>query len=398
MAFGKHAARGRAAAVVLTTVIFGAAALPAAAQTDPSGALSQAQQNLRNAQQQAQQADSTLGAAQQNLAAARARLSDLDRQIADIDRAIADDDAQAAKLDKQEQGDKLQLANMLRASYVRGMDSPLLYVISAADLATALQRQGDLSHVADKSKQLMQKIAETRTQVQKARDDATSRRAQLDTAKQQAAATAVLVSIEGEKVTIADTAAWSNVNASQAQVANAVQAKKLYDEEQARRKALEAQRNQHNVFSPVPGVQFTIDTDLTQPSGETAAKLNSFLQGTALAGLGDAFMAAEQQYHVSARYFLAHAIEESAFGTSRIAHDKHNLFGYGADDAHPYDHAYNFPTFAACIDFVARMVARNYLSPSGSFYHGPTLRGMNVTYASDPSWANNIARIGRSIP
>jgi beta-N-acetylglucosaminidase len=398
MAFGVHAARGRAAAVLLTTVIFGAAALPAAAQTDPSGAVSHAQQKLKDAQQQARQADSALGAAQQDLAGARARLSDLDRQIADIDKAIAADDAQVAQLNAQELADRKQLGNMLRISYVRGMDSPLLYVISASDLSSALQRQGDLSHIADKSKQLMQQIADARTQVQKARDDAASRRAQLDTAKQQAAATEVLVSIEEQKVAVADTAAWNTVGTSQADLANAVKAKKAYDEEQARRKALEAERSRKNVFPPVAGVQFTIDTDLTQPSGETAARLNGFLQGTALAGLGEAFMAAEQQYHVSARYFLAHAIEESAFGTSRIAQDKHNLFGYGADDAHPYDHAYTFPSFAACIDFVARMVAKNYLSPSGSFYHGPTLRGMNVTYASDPSWAQNIARIGRSIP
>jgi beta-N-acetylglucosaminidase len=196
----------------------------------------------------------------------------------------------------------------------------------------------------------------------------------------------------------ADIAAWNTVSASQRAVRDAVAAKKRWDQEQAALAALAAQRQHDTVFPPVAGVVFTVDTDLTQPSGETADRLNGFLQGTALQGLGQAFMDAERNYHVSARYLLAHAIEESAWGTSQIAQDKHNLYGYGADDAHPYEDAYSFPSFAACIDYVARMVAQNYLSPSGQFYHGPTLRGMNVCYASDPSWAENIARIGRSIP
>jgi beta-N-acetylglucosaminidase len=389
-----HAARGRVAAAVLTLVLLAIPVIPAAAAGDPAGQVSQAQQQLRDAQQQAHQADSALGSAQQNLAAAQAQLADLARQIADTDRQIADDDAQVAQLDKQTQQDKAQLANTL------------LYVISASDLTSALKRQGDLAHIADASKQLMQQIADVRTRVQKARDDATSRRAQLDVAKQQADATAVLVSIEEQKLADASAAAHTTVAQSQSQLQNAVAAKKQFDAEQARL-AAERQRQQQQqqqaqsngtVYAPVPGVQFTIDTDLTQPSGETAARLNGFLQGTALANLGDAFMAAEHSYHVSARYLLAHAIEESAFGTSRIAKDKHNLFGYGADDAHPYEDAYTFASFAACIDFVAHVVAQNYLSPSGRFYHGPTLRGMNVSYASDPSWADNIARIARSFP
>ncbi len=58
----------------------------------------------------------------------------------------------------------------------------------------------------------------------------------------------------------------------------------------------------------------------------------------------------------------------------------------------------SFASFDACIQFVAQKVAQDYLSPSGSFFHGPTLRGMNVDYASDPLWASKIARIASTIP
>lgn len=396
MVTGVHAARGRLAAVILTIVLVGISSLPAAADTDPAGQVAQAKQQLQAARQNAAQQDSALTTAQQDLATAQQKLAAIQQQVAAINAEIVDDDAKAAKLDAQTAADKQQLADMLRASYVHGMDSPLLYIASAADLTSALQRQGALSHIADQSRQLMARINAARSQVQKARDDAAARQADLVVAQQQAVTTAVLVGVEEQKVQQADIAAWVSVSQATQQLDAAVQAKQRYDQEQAALAALAAQRTKGVVYPPVSSVVFTVDTDLTQPSGETSDRLNTFLQGTALQSLGDAFMAAERSYHVSARYLLAHAIEESAFGTSRIARDKHNLYGYGADDAHPYQDAYTFSSFAACIDFVARMVAQNYLSPNGRFYHGPTLRGMNVSYASDPRWADNIAAIGRS--
>lgn len=58
----------------------------------------------------------------------------------------------------------------------------------------------------------------------------------------------------------------------------------------------------------------------------------------------------------------------------------------------------SFSSFSACILWVANVVKINYLTPGGAYYHGPTLRGMNVDYASDPNWAVKIAAIAQSIP
>jgi len=142
----------------------------------------------------------------------------------------------------------------------------------------------------------------------------------------------------------------------------------------------------------------TLTTDLTQPSGESAAALDAFLQPTALAGLGNAFVSAEATYHVSARYLVAHAIEESRWGTSALAREKHNLFGYGADDHNPYGDANGFPSFEACIDYVAARVAAEYLTPGGIHFNGPTLAGMRRHYATDPRWAVNIVGVARIVP
>ena len=69
----------------------------------------------------------------------------------------------------------------------------------------------------------------------------------------------------------------------------------------------------------------------------------------------------------------------------------------GAIGGNP-DAARSFSSFQACIDFEAQFVRQDYLDPQGAFYHGSTLRGMNVSYATDPRWARNIAAIYLTLP
>jgi peptidoglycan hydrolase CwlO-like protein len=145
------------------------------------------------------------------------------------------------------------------------------------------------------------------------------------------------------------------------------------------------------------GGTFGIDSDLRIVPGVDAGALDSYFNGTAFAGLGSAFVKAGRQYGVNPLYLVAHAIEESAFGASEIAQTKNNLFGIAAYDSNP-GAALSFASFAACIDYEARFVTRDYLDPHGAFYHGPTLRGMNVAYATDPRWASNIAAIYLTLP
>ena len=165
----------------------------------------------------------------------------------------------------------------------------------------------------------------------------------------------------------------------------------------AARAAAEAQAQQEAQLALIRSTPITVDTDLRSPSGETAAELNAYLAGTPMAGTGESFILAEQKYHVNARYLVAHAILESDWGNSYLAQRDHNLFGYGAWDRNPND-AYYFPSDDACIQYVAMRISQDYLTPGGAHYVSPTLRGMNVHYASDPRWADKIARIANEIP
>jgi hypothetical protein len=142
------------------------------------------------------------------------------------------------------------------------------------------------------------------------------------------------------------------------------------------------------------------DVDLTLPSGATAQAINASLNkyGGYLVGIGQACVDVEKLYGVNAWYVASHACWESSWGRSRIAKDKNNLFGYGAYDRSPYKSAWTFATKGDCILKVMKNVARDYLSPKGRYYrNSPTLKGMNVKYATDKNWHNGIAKIMKGL-
>jgi len=167
---------------------------------------------------------------------------------------------------------------------------------------------------------------------------------------------------------------------------------------------------------PLPPGAVTVATNLTEPSGIREGALAAFLAGTKLSGDAAAFLAAERTDHVSALFLAAEAILETGFGTSTIYRTKHNLYGWGADAAHPLRDALAFRSDAACIAQVAWAIAVDYLTPPGSmvqpygapaaapasvatgrFYHGPTLLGMSVDYAGNGAWASSVATIADEI-
>ena len=109
----------------------------------------------------------------------------------------------------------------------------------------------------------------------------------------------------------------------------------------------------------------------------------------------------EQQYNINGIFVAAIGIHESAWGTSKIAQNKRNLFGYGAYDSSPYSSSYNFDTYAEGIDLITRVLVKYYLNPSGTaiyngevasgkYYNGNTLTGVNKKYATDKNWANGV--------
>lgn len=147
------------------------------------------------------------------------------------------------------------------------------------------------------------------------------------------------------------------------------------------------------------GRLFTPNTDILSRSGYAAWMIDEVLKATTpLPRLGSAFMEAERKEGLNARYFVAHAMLESGWGTSDIARLKHNLFGYGAYDRDPWRYATRFRTYRKGILAVAAKIRDRYLSPTGRWWYGfTTLRGVNRYYASDVHWADKIAVLANQL-
>ena len=145
---------------------------------------------------------------------------------------------------------------------------------------------------------------------------------------------------------------------------------------------------------------------LNKPSGLTLEQFKTILSDSKdknkiFEQNAEYFYYIEKEYNINGVFVAAVGIHESNWGTSKIAQEKYNLFGYGAYDSNPYNGAYTFSDYSECIDLLARVFVKYYLNPagtsiyggetaSGKYYNGPTLSGINQKYATDKNWANSV--------
>ena len=367
-------------------------AVPSARADSGSDDVSAAKQALLQAQSAATSAESLVASDKAQLAQAQAQLAALNLKVSTLNAEVAADQAQVAQLTADIAQHQAELAAFLRASYeAQSTETTVAYIVDSSDVTDLMQRLTDVDQIATAGDTLLATITTEQHESQSTLANDVQAQTQTQAAQAQMATEAVIVANDEATATQDANQAQAAVNQDQQQLNGAVQ-------QQEAAQALARAGSGGTIYQPVPGPLFTEDTDLTLPSGENAQTIDAFLSGTALAGLGSSYMQAEQLYHVSARYLVAHSIEESGWGQSAIAQNKNNLFGYGADDRDPNGDAMSFSSFSACILFLAQVVSKVYLTPGGSYYHGPTLRGMNVDYASDPNWAAKIAAIAQTIP
>ena len=150
--------------------------------------------------------------------------------------------------------------------------------------------------------------------------------------------------------------------------------------------------------------------ELNKPSGFTEDDFKKMLTGNAqdknLVFTNNAtfFYQMEQKYNLNGVFLAAMGIHESQWGTSRIAVDKKNLFGYGAYDSDAYTYSFEFEDYTEGIELVAKVLVKHYLNTTGTpvydgelatgkYYNGPNVSGVNVRYATDTNWANAIYTI-----
>lgn len=146
---------------------------------------------------------------------------------------------------------------------------------------------------------------------------------------------------------------------------------------------------------------------LNKPSGLSLSQFEKIFSNEAKDSKGvfrnnaKYFYYAEKQYNLNGVFLAAVAVHESNWGTSAMAQNKKNLFGYGAYDRNPSDNAYSFSSYSESIDLLGRVFVKYYLNPKGTqiysgevaegnHYNGSTISAVNKKYASDTNWANAI--------
>lgn len=152
--------------------------------------------------------------------------------------------------------------------------------------------------------------------------------------------------------------------------------------------------------------KLSFDMALNKPSGLSLSQFKKVLSDSKdtnkiFENNAEYFYYIEEQYNINGIFVAAVGIHESNWGTSKIAKDKKNLFGYGAYDSNPYNGAYNFSNYSESIDLIARVFTKYYLNQKGTniyggekavgtYYSEPTLTGVNKKYATDKNWANSV--------
>lgn len=152
--------------------------------------------------------------------------------------------------------------------------------------------------------------------------------------------------------------------------------------------------------------ELNFNMKLNKPSGLTLEQFRKVLSdekdiNKIFTNNAEYFYYIEKQYNINGIFVAAVGIHESNWGTSTIAIQKNNLFGYGAYDSNPYNGAYEFNSYSESIDLIARVFVKYYLNPKGTniyggekaigtYYNGETLTGINNKYATDKNWANAV--------
>ncbi len=150
-----------------------------------------------------------------------------------------------------------------------------------------------------------------------------------------------------------------------------------------------------------------IEMQLNKPSGLTLNDYKKIFTGLPndknkiFENNYNVFYNVEKKYNINGIFLASMAIHESSWGTSQIASEKKNLFGYGSYDSTPYESSFDFSDYSEGIETVAKSLVKYYINPSGTkiydgetaagwYYNGPTLSGVNTRYASDSDWHKKV--------
>lgn len=137
-------------------------------------------------------------------------------------------------------------------------------------------------------------------------------------------------------------------------------------------------------------------TDVTAEELENA--VNTLKEDNGLEGLGAYFIEAQDKYNINAIMLVAIACLESAYGTSKLAIEKNNLFGLRANDEYrddPSKYGDYFSTKEDCIDYAGHKLRYQYLEEDEKapwcYCNGETdIYSIGSIWCSNPEWGDYV--------
>ena len=110
------------------------------------------------------------------------------------------------------------------------------------------------------------------------------------------------------------------------------------------------------------------------------------------------FMQASQNAQLDPRYLVAHSAEETGWGTSKICRTKFNFYGINAQDHDPANLAYTYTNIEDGVTGGGKWIADNYTTKGQETLYKMVHDSGGHNYATNPSWARNIATIMSTAP
>ncbi len=129
--------------------------------------------------------------------------------------------------------------------------------------------------------------------------------------------------------------------------------------------------------------------DLREPSNLTAWQIEKILEGSNLQVLAEEYYEMEQKYNINALFLIALNTEESGYGRSDLAVYRNNIGGVRARSG-GFAH---FESWESCLDYIANLIDKKYLTESGPYYNGTSIYDVNKKYCVGEQWAINLNKI-----
>ncbi len=149
--------------------------------------------------------------------------------------------------------------------------------------------------------------------------------------------------------------------------------------------------------------------DITEIADVTAEDIDNAIStlkpGNGLMGLGQFFIEAQEKYNINAIMLTSIACLESAYGASKLAIEKNNLFGLKANDEYrddPSKYGDYFSTKEDSIDYAAHKLRYQYLeldeNADWCYCNGATdIYSVGYVWCSNPEWGDYIVDLSNRL-